>query len=54
MVYVMIMNKKVPTKVGSENKLPEQYDSLAKQYEYHAHEIIFGLIYEYTNSGDKL
>lgn len=30
------------------------YDSLSLQLENHAHEIIFGLVFEYTNPGDKL
>ncbi|MBM4240754.1 MAG: class I SAM-dependent methyltransferase [Euryarchaeota archaeon] len=49
------MNKKVPPKIiGDHEKPASDYDSLAKQFEYHGFEIIFGMVFEYTNSGEKL
>ncbi len=32
----------------------EDYDSLSLQLENHAHEVIFGLVFEYINEGDNL
>jgi len=49
------MSQKVPPLIENEHgKYAEQYDSLSEQYEYHASEIIFGLLYQYLNSGEKL
>lgn len=43
-----------PEVKDSHDEYAEEYDSLAKQYEYHFQEIIFGLVFEYIDSGDKL
>lgn len=49
------MNKKVPIKSGIEhNRYAEEYDSLSRQFESYTSEIIFGLVFEYINSGEKL
>lgn len=32
----------------------EEYDYLVREYEYHTSDIIFGLLFEYTDPGDKL
>lgn len=51
---MLIMNK-IPSKERSDHdKYAEEYDSLLRQFESHASEIIFGLVFEYTNSGEKL
>jgi len=49
------MNKKVPLKSTIEHdRYAEEYDSLSRQFESHTSEIIFGMVFEYINSGEKL
>jgi len=49
------MSKRVLLDVkGEHDRYADDYDSLAMQYEYHTNEIIFGMVFEYVNSGDKL
>jgi ubiquinone/menaquinone biosynthesis C-methylase UbiE len=49
------MNKKIPPNFRTEHdRCAEDYDSLSHQYENFTSEIIFGLVFEYINSGEKL
>lgn len=48
------MGQKVPPLKNEHGEYAEQYDSLCEHYEYHASEIIFGLLYQYINSREKL
>lgn len=46
--------RKFPSEDASHDIFAHDYDSLSLQLENHAHEVIFGLVFEYTNPGDKL
>ncbi|MCK9151878.1 class I SAM-dependent DNA methyltransferase [Methanobacterium alcaliphilum] len=48
------MSFNVPSSSNPHDKCALEYDDLVIETESHAHEIIFGLTFEYTNPGDKL
>ena len=49
------MHKETPPKVKTgHDKCAESYDSLSRQFECYTSEIIFGMVFEYADIGDKL
>lgn len=47
--------QKIPSRTSTEHDTcAEDYDSLSHKLENHTHELIFGLVYEYTHKEDKL
>lgn len=48
------MHEKIPKVKNGHDKCAEEYDSLSKQFECCSSDIIFGLVFEYIDIGEKL
>lgn len=52
--YININTTVVKMNRAEHDQYAEEYDYLVREYESHTSDIIFGLLFEYTDPGDKL